>query len=179
MHSDDKGFSCSKCGKKFPHANKLTAHERVHTNERPFSCTLCQMKFKEKSKLKRHLRTHTNDKPFICSKCGKKFAQSGNLKNHERMHMVKRPFSCPYCEQSFDIWHDLQNHIQTHEISVVSVANEDLLKCCECDKVFKGEINFNGHTCEPTEVDCCSSAPDGICEKCRIKNLELLMLCDA
>ncbi|XP_022254530.1 zinc finger protein 62-like, partial [Limulus polyphemus] len=78
--SDDKLYSC---GKPF---DNLTQQKRMHSGEKPYHCTVCGRHFNRNSHLKRHQGIHTGEKPYSCTVCGKHFGANSYLKKHQKIH---------------------------------------------------------------------------------------------
>uniref|UniRef100_A0A672YHK5 C2H2-type domain-containing protein n=1 Tax=Sphaeramia orbicularis TaxID=375764 RepID=A0A672YHK5_9TELE len=114
LHTGDKPFHCSVCGKGFFSNSHLTAHMRLHTGEKPFSCSECNKKFTRKTGLDRHMRLHTGETPFSCVVCQKRFKRKHHLQIHMNVHTGERPFSCVVCQKHFTRKHHLTIHMKIH-----------------------------------------------------------------
>ncbi|NXR10534.1 ZO26 protein, partial [Semnornis frantzii] len=55
----------------FNQKSNLVTNQAIHTGEKPFACTECGKSFNHKISLVNHQRIHTGEKPFICPECGK------------------------------------------------------------------------------------------------------------
>uniref|UniRef100_A0A8B9Z1E5 C2H2-type domain-containing protein n=1 Tax=Buteo japonicus TaxID=224669 RepID=A0A8B9Z1E5_9AVES len=75
--------------------------QKLHTEEKPYKCTECGKGFKGCSRLLNHLQTHTREKTFECVECGKSFSRKANLVVHQRIHTGERPYKCKECEKTF------------------------------------------------------------------------------
>ncbi|XP_028979352.2 oocyte zinc finger protein XlCOF19-like isoform X3 [Esox lucius] len=125
IHTDEKPFCCSDCGKRFSLKHGLKRHQRIHTGEKPYSCSDCGQCYTSSSgltshqklhtgHLKHHQRIHTGEKPYSCSDCGKCYTSSYALTSHQRLHTGEKPFSCFDCGKSFSHLGSLKRHQRMH-----------------------------------------------------------------
>ncbi|XP_041082439.1 zinc finger protein 574 isoform X2 [Polyodon spathula] len=111
-------FPCPLCPKSFPAQIRLVRHKRtVHTLERRFKCSVCGKGFKKQVHVRNHLRTHTGERPFQCSECGKTFSSLANLTRHGLTHTGQRPYKCEECGRAFTQSSNLQQHRLLHSSS--------------------------------------------------------------
>lgn len=86
IHSKEKPFKCTECGKGFCQSRTLAVHKILHLEESPHKCPVCNRSFNQRSNLKTHLLTHTDIKPYHCSACGKVFRRNCDLRRHSLTH---------------------------------------------------------------------------------------------
>jgi uncharacterized Zn-finger protein len=135
---NEKGYSCTVCGKSFVKESNLARHNLSHSGEKPHSCKVCGKLFAQKSHLKTHEVVHTGDKPHSCTVCGKSFARKGDLKSHEVFHTGEKSHSCTVCGKSFARKSDLTKHELLH-------TGEKPHPCSVCGKSFARKSNLTKH----------------------------------
>lgn len=103
-HTNEKLFTCSKCGQTFTRYATWTLHEKWHDNPKPFPCTQegCDEAFATASSRCIHLRRkHTFEYLHVCPYCGQKFIMKSYLKNHLPKHTGIYNFNCKFCSAGF------------------------------------------------------------------------------
>ncbi|XP_077111562.1 uncharacterized protein LOC143767249 isoform X2 [Ranitomeya variabilis] len=163
-HTGENLFSCSKCGKSFKQQSALTLHKKIHSSEKLFSCSECEKFFTGKSQLVTHQRIHTGEKPFFCSECGKCFNQKQNFMRHQLTHTGEKTFSCSECGKNFIS----ELRLVVHQISH---SGQKPFSCSECGKGFrdKSELAIHRRTHTGEMPFSCSE-----CGKCFNRNSTLV-----
>ena len=109
IHTGDKPFLCTICGKGFSLKWTLQCHIKTH-GEKQFQCATCNKGFFTKGDLKRHEIIHRGEKAHVCQECGKRFSQRSQLTNHMRLHTGETPYNCDKCGKHFKMKHHLTGH---------------------------------------------------------------------
>ncbi|CAG7836043.1 unnamed protein product [Allacma fusca] len=104
IHSKEKPFKCTECGKGFCQSRTLAVHKILHMEESPHKCPVCSRAFNQRSNLKTHLLTHTDVKPYNCSTCHKVFRRNCDLRRHALTHSVGGiEFNCFSNEEDVEV----------------------------------------------------------------------------
>lgn len=122
IHSDEKPFICSFCGKSFKQLNQLRNHEIYHKNPDEIpdfltkkKCEQCERFFANSKSLKKHIKfVHDKFKPFICNICGYQSSRKEILQSHHRQHTGDKPYHCNYCEFKTGDRNCLRRHVMRH-----------------------------------------------------------------
>ncbi|CAN0528248.1 unnamed protein product [Rangifer tarandus platyrhynchus] len=122
-------YDCSECGKSFSQRENLTAHRKIHSGENSYECKQCNKSFTQKFNLIEHQRVHTGEKPYQCSQCGKCFAHKSSCLAHQRVHTRERPYECSECQKSLTNRSSLSYHLRLH-------TGEKPYESNECGKCF-------------------------------------------
>ncbi|KAL7043444.1 hypothetical protein ACKWTF_001506 [Chironomus riparius] len=86
VHTGNRNFKCTKCGKKYQSQELLNHHMEKHLGDKPFRCSKCVKSYNNKVDLKRHFKTHEEIKDHICKICGGGFVRSDHLEKHLIIH---------------------------------------------------------------------------------------------
>uniref|UniRef100_A0A7N8YH42 C2H2-type domain-containing protein n=1 Tax=Mastacembelus armatus TaxID=205130 RepID=A0A7N8YH42_9TELE len=134
-------LKCGYCGRIFKFLSQFVIHQRIHTGERPFKCSECGKGFSKNSNLNLHLKTHRKSNiyqkcpfckiKFSCSEyekyCGKTFPFQSALIRHVRVHTGEKPYKCDICGKAFA----KQSPIRTNP-GIESLLNDDASQQINC-----------------------------------------------
>ena len=109
----EKKFACPECGKKFPHAGVLNAHQKTHSDTL-YTCDTCQEKFRDLTYFKKHVRSHSGQRPHPCPVCDRSYMQMSHLTDHLSIHSQAQPFACDVCPKRFRLAASLKEHKNRH-----------------------------------------------------------------
>nr|XP_021154114.1 zinc finger protein 674-like isoform X3 [Columba livia] len=138
LHTEEKPYKCTECGKGFKGSTRLLNHLQTHTGEKMFECVECGKRFSRKANLVMHQRIHTGERPYKCKECEKAFSRSSNLIAHHKIHVKKKAFSCTSCRKSFSGSAALFQHQRVH-------IDEKPCRCTECGDSFRLCSDFIKH----------------------------------
>lgn len=125
IHSDQRQFMCSECGKAFKQAVQLKNHCVSHLKavnspnipnwSKNRDCPQCKKTFYDGKSLKKHIQSvHSNLRPYVCQVCGHTSANKNRMGLHLRQHTGEKPFSCPLCNFTTGDQNCLRRHAWRH-----------------------------------------------------------------
>lgn len=177
-------YTCPFCGVGCTNAARFSIHLVMHTKERPYKCSYCGKSFKHPRYIYIHEReSHfkgkttrcrdactcqscAKEKPFKCALCPKVCRQSGSLKVHiaschggrDNRSFSRRGdenFKCEICGKGFLLQHSMEIHRKSHDYQD-SVGGKGF-GCLECGKKFKKYLGFYHHSITAHFPDVCGN----------------------
>jgi len=144
VHTADRAFPCTACGKSFKTASTLYTHRVVHQSDTAATaqvCTRCGKSFKTRQRLRAHERRHTGAKPHVCRSCGAAFPDRGGLAKHLRtVHAARARYACPSCGKTANRLDNLRVHMRTHgDPAILHLSAEELTVSAGVDLIFDKE----------------------------------------
>ncbi|XP_070507913.1 zinc finger protein OZF-like [Chironomus tepperi] len=141
LHSTDRPFQCSFCGKFYKTKDCLRSHQRVvHRNaDLRVICDTCGLAFTRKPSLERHYKAaHLKLRSFICTLCGYSYCNASSLQAHSFVHNKdNKNFVCEICDARFHTRSKLNRHMRCH--------GEKEFECPVCHRKYSQRYNLTAH----------------------------------
>ncbi|KAG7476122.1 zinc finger Xfin-like [Solea senegalensis] len=155
IHTGDKSFSCTNCGKQFfrhfylkLHREKcLPAQTQNVKTERLYECSYCPRSFSKKDRLINHHLGHKTKTLLMCSRCGQYYGVR-KLNQHQRDCGVPSEIKASNLKQRIS-----HSNLSAHKKPLQSNANKVLqLKCPHCTQRFRFKSLLLRHLVSHTGV---------------------------
>ena len=149
IHSGERRFQCTSCGRRFHRKDHLKNHLQVHNpNKILHSCDLCQKTYCSLLSYRKHIAVHAAEAgDLVCKLCGKMLADREGILHHLKVHTgsrtlrgpSERKFPCERCDRSFFTKKDVKRHL------VVHTGKRDFV-CQFCPQRFGRKDHLVRHT---------------------------------
>ncbi|KAG5667642.1 hypothetical protein PVAND_015616 [Polypedilum vanderplanki] len=141
LHSKNRPYQCSFCGKFYKTKDCLRSHQRVvHKNaEIRVICDKCGLAFTRKPSLERHFKAkHLKLRLFTCQLCGVSYCNASSLQAHSFVHdKDNKNFECEFCGSKFHTRSKLNRHLRCH--------GEKQFECTICHRRYSQKYNLTAH----------------------------------
>lgn len=149
IHSGDRPFQCTSCGRRFHRKDHLKNHLQVHNpNKILHSCHICQKTYCSILSYRKHIAVHAAESGELdCKVCGKTLADREGILHHLKVHTgsrtlrgpSERKYPCEQCDRSFFTKKDVKRHL------VVHTGKRDFV-CQYCPQRFGRKDHLVRHT---------------------------------
>ncbi|KFM80436.1 Zinc finger protein PLAGL1, partial [Stegodyphus mimosarum] len=162
IHSGERRFQCTSCGRRFHRKDHLKNHLQVHNpNKILHSCELCQKTYCSLLSYRKHLALHAAEAgDLVCKLCGKMLEDRDGIMHHLKVHTgsrtlrgpSERKFPCDRCDRSFFTKKDVKRHL------VVHTGKRDFV-CQFCPQRFGRKDHLVRHTKKSHVVNANNNSP--------------------
>ncbi|GFY71842.1 zinc finger protein PLAGL1 [Trichonephila inaurata madagascariensis] len=149
IHSGERRFQCTNCGRRFHRKDHLKNHLQVHNpNKVLHSCDLCPKSYSSLLSYRKHIALHAAEAgDLVCKLCGKMLEDREGIMHHLKVHTgsrtlrgpSERKFPCDRCDRAFFTKKDVKRHL------VVHTGERDFV-CQFCPQRFGRKDHLVRHT---------------------------------
>ncbi|CAL1277565.1 unnamed protein product [Larinioides sclopetarius] len=161
IHSGERRFQCTSCGRRFHRKDHLKNHLQVHNPNKIFhNCDLCQKAYRSLLSYRKHIALHAAESgDLVCKICGKMLPDKESILHHLKVHTgsrtlrgpSERKYPCDLCDRAFFTKKDVKRHL------VVHTGNRDFV-CQFCSVRFGRKDHLVRHT-KKSHVNNSNSPP--------------------